>query len=77
MDGNYAERAMRKPRKCKVFGSVGKVEGWSSWYYVDHNGLAVYTHRPGMDAVVTKLTARQLRQALELIDSTPSDAKES
>lgn len=72
MDGSYAERAMRQPRKCKIIGNIAKNDPnpWESWYYVDHRGLDVMVRKAGIGTVTVKMSARQLRQALDLIDST-------
>lgn len=78
MDGSYAERAMRKPRKCKVIGFAAKdTKAWESWYYVERRGLDIMVCKQGVGTVAVKITARQMRQALELIDSTVDGEVES
>lgn len=70
--GSYAERAMRSPRKCKIIGFVAKNDSnpWEAWYYVESRGLDIMVRKAGIGTVTVKITARQLRQALDLIEST-------
>lgn len=69
MNRARAQYTMRRPRRCEVAGQTGQKLDWQSWYYVAEYGLDVMVRKPGVGTVAVKITKRQMRQALKLMES--------